>query len=287
MEKTFDHCNKCRKDDDSALIHCAVCAYPYHVKCVAPKLSVKTCDDLIANNNFHFYCDAHQSLCVHKLLNRISLLERKLRVCLAPLNDISNELDKHRSDLEQSGYNKSAAPIHEDQIVATPSIEVADPLLHPEIDGTSMHTSFSNITLRRQPKKRPNDPSIDHESPKSKRRSPTPTRSPDIDQRQEHQNAPTLKCLKPQRAVFLSGFETDTTVEDIKVYIEYYARTRLNINIRKMKFHVQSRSAVFVINVGTDDEAFELLCDPHFWPSHANCREYDFFRSRKRQQQDL
>lgn len=79
MEKSFNICNKCRKDDDQPVIHCAVCCYPFHMKCIAPKLTVKTFDDVMSLPGFQFYCDDHLNLCVHKLLNRISLLEKNLR----------------------------------------------------------------------------------------------------------------------------------------------------------------------------------------------------------------
>ncbi|KAL5282300.1 hypothetical protein ACFFRR_005469 [Megaselia abdita] len=115
MEKTFDVCNKYRKEDNCALIHCAVCSYPFHVKCVAPKLTVKACDKLILNTSFHFYCDDHQNFCGHKLLNRISSLERKFRKCVEPLTEISAELDKHQTELSTSGYNSLNVDIN-DQI---------------------------------------------------------------------------------------------------------------------------------------------------------------------------
>lgn len=292
MEKSFDYCNKCRKEDDSALIHCAVCAHPYHVKCVAPKLTIKACDDLVANNSFHFYCADHQNLCVHKLLNRIALLERKLRVCLEPLSDIRNELDKHQADLVKSGYSKSEPAVTQISKVIAPTPIPPENEVSEVLEPVT-HESSTNVTLRRSNRKRQNDCGIIHTSPKRLRSSPSLVTSnvdhiPPFDQneRSPSENPPILKCITPQKAVFLSGFDPATSVDDIQVYIEYYARTRLKINIRKMKFNVQSRSAVFVINVGTDLDAFKLLCDPNFWPSHANCREYDFFRSRKRLQQD-
>lgn len=283
MGKTFDYCNKCGMEDNAALIHCAVCSHPYHVRCVAPKLTVKSCDELIANENFHFYCDEHKNLCVHKLLNRISLLERKFRICLDPLSDISNELEKHQSDLIDSGYNKSEEPVQTNNIDILP---VTTDSAAPE---TVMHQSFSNITLRRPSRKRQSESgATNHDSPKRRRDSQTLNLSSGStlrDQERSPTRAPTLKCIKPQRAVFLSGFEQDTTIDDIQSYIDYYGRPQLKVSIRKMKFHVQSRSAVFVLNVGTDEILFNLLCNPDFWPSHANCREYDFFRSRRRPQQ--
>lgn len=81
MNKNVVVCKKCFKKNGSPLIHCAVCSYPFHVSCVAPKLSKNAGNELIANENFHFYCEEHKNLCVHKLLNRISLLETKIEAC--------------------------------------------------------------------------------------------------------------------------------------------------------------------------------------------------------------
>lgn len=170
MEKSFDFCNKCRKDDNCALVHCAVCSFPFHVKCVAPKLTVKACDDLVANPSFHFYCEDHLNLCVHKLLNRISKLERKFKVCIEPLSDISSELEKHQADLKKLGYNKSASPSTKEVAVATsPSYELqpieAAPN-RPQTDGKrgSLH---SNVTLRGHNRDRANTEATNGNDPSS------------------------------------------------------------------------------------------------------------------------
>lgn len=296
MNKSFDYCNKCGKADDAAVIHCAVCSYPYHAKCVAPKLTIKACDDLISNNNFQFYCDDHQNLCVHKLLNRISLLERKFRICLEPLTEINCVLDKHQSDLAEAGYNKSTVVEQGDLVPAT-------------ITSAVQNRETQNVTLRRPNKKRMNNRTITQNSPNPHSTSSMPLESPinsgvdcqqtqhaiSFSQQHHSQNAtefdrqqepPTLVCVAPKRGIFLSGFEPNTTTEDIQTYIEYYAKDSLNINIRKMKFHDQSRSAVFVIYVGRDENAFNILCDSSFWPQQANCREYDFFRQRLQSNRD-
>jgi hypothetical protein len=291
MEKSFDFCNKCRKIDNGALIHCAVCSYPYHVKCIAPKLTVKACDDLIANNNFHFYCDDHSELCVHKLLNRISKLERKFRTCVEPLNDISNELDKHQQHLNNSGYNIGVKPNTKDAAVSTSptrEMKMAEVTV-PNSVVEKRGSLNSNVTIRHRQNKNNKTPvihNIDHNQdaiilPDSDVSDQLVTVSVEIPRIEEHREPPTLVCVSPRKAVFLSGFDPNTSTEDIMKYIEFYIHPGLNINVRKMKFHEKSRSAVFVIYVGTDEAMFNRLCDNNFWPRHANCREYEFFRNRQ------
>lgn len=293
MEKTFDVCNKCHVHNNSALVHCAVCSYPFHVKCVAPKLTVKACDDLISNPCFNFYCEEHQNLCVHKLLNRISSLERKFRMCVEPLTDISNELDKHQDQLVKSGYNKSS----NEEVTNVEVNTVPTPVQCETLNVSPMQqqsesniSACSNITFRRSNKRRQNTNSSQQESPKRQENirllsEAVATTSQNFTSLSPVQDVPTLRCVQPKRAIFLSGLEPDTSTEDVLSYIGHKTKTRLNINIRKMKFNTQSRSAVFVIYVGTDENIFNLLCDPSFWPDRLNCREYDFFRQRPEQRQ--
>lgn len=311
MEKSFNYCNKCGKEDNCAMIHCAVCSYPFHAKCVAPKLTVKACDELVIHPNFNFYCDEHLNYCVHKLLNRISSLEKKFRKCAGPLKEITDELDNHQVQLFESGYNK---PIIAEKPTCSADLPVSIQPNHGRVEAnTSPSSSFSqvepsapftissNITLRRSNLKRGNNETIKQISPKRPR---TGTILMDIEesptgnsnntnvmdnqalqlqlpqQPANSENIPTLRCVKPQRAIFLSGLDPETTTEDIIVYANHKAREPLEISIRKMKFNVQARSAVFVIYVGTDENMFHKLCDSSFWPDRIHCREYDFFRQR-------
>jgi hypothetical protein len=286
--KSFEFCNKCKKEDNCALIHCAVCSYPYHAKCVAPKLTVKACDELVANNNFQFYCDDHQSLCVHKLLNRINLLERKFRKCTEPLVDITNELDKHQADLTTSGYNKvSVIPptltVTDNHAQASTTISTSVTLQPSQNENElNIHHNTSNVTLRRHTQKRINYDQTDQQSQledlsrQVHDNSPLPAES-DI-------QAPVLRCIEPRRAIYLSGLEPDTSSNDILAYIEYKVKAKLDINIRKMQFHTESRAAVFVIYVGNSLPNFKLLCNSSFWPDRVHCREYDFFRKHQKHQ---
>lgn len=302
MNKSFDFCNKCRIDDNSALVHCAVCSYPFHVKCVAPKLTVKACDELVANPSFHFYCEDHRNLCVHKLLNRISMLERKFRSCIEPLSDISNELDKHQTELNNAGYIITEKPATKEAAVATsPSHEIKSIEVLSSQRDEKRGSFASNITLRNSNTKRTYSQVINQEAPMRQNElsdsnpkhsdgnattemsSPLSidTAAPLINRRTE---PPNLVCVAPKKAVFLSGFDPTTTIEDILDYIKFYVKPEPNLNIRKMKFNEQSRSAVFVIYVGYDENIFNILCDNSFWPRYANCREYDFFRNRQQSQ---
>lgn len=184
-------------------------------------------------------------------------------------------MDKHQLDLQTSGYKKSSAPptteastdVTDQTLQQNGNVSRVKPKLHsqPNIQngpGTSNQQASSNSN---------NANTLNSDAQTTPAVLPT--------------EPPTLNCVPPRRAIYLSGFNPETTIDDIHSYVNYYANAILEINIRKMKFHQQSRSAVFVIYVGTDENNFNLLCNRNFWPQFANCREYDFFRSRRVSQQ--
>jgi hypothetical protein len=312
MTKSFDHCNKCGKEDDRALIHCAVCSYPYHPKCVASKLTIKACDDLIANDNFQFYCDDHKNLCVHKLLNRISLLERKFRVCLEPLESITNELDKHQTDLAESRYEiATVLPQSEVNSTASSLLEHPDSIA-PE---TPIHQSFSNVTIRRSQKNRQNGSIANTNS--STENISTPDRSfsnTAMDNDKQKTTSKTLHSsdastrlnlpstsastnqvlaspstepsleetcgitvVPPPKAIFLSRLGADVSKEQVEKFIKTKIPNAVGLSVRKMLFKSPREYSTFVVNTGNNAEVFNTVVDSSFWPALTVVKEFQHF----------
>jgi hypothetical protein len=290
MEKSFEICNKCHKNDSCALIHCVVCAYPFHVKCIAPKLTVKACDDLVANSNFHFYCDDHSDLCVHKLLNRISKLERKFRPCIEPLTDISKELDTHQLHLKNSGYNTAAKPNTKDAAVSTSPSRGRESLNLSSQPVEKRGSLSSNITIRR--KKNHITSEVEHNGLPNQIHGLSSDTIVDVETQCEainpistaSQSSATLgskavnnnilTTVNPSRNVFLSGLSPDTTEEQVNLYINTNYEALIPVNVKKMRLKEDADHSSFIILTGRNKTLFENLVKPSFWPSEAIVHQF-------------
>lgn len=91
-------------------------------------------------------------------------------------------------------------------------------------------------------------------------------------------SVPVLKCIPPPRSIFLSGFDPELTEKDVKDYVSYNLDPEIELNVRRMIFKEPKPYASFVIAAGRDEDLFEALCNPRFWPEHAIVHEYEFFR---------
>lgn len=71
-------CNICNIADASPVIHCSVCCNAFHYKCTFPDVPESTFYHLVNMPGMHWYCPADRNLRVSALLDRLSLMERKL-----------------------------------------------------------------------------------------------------------------------------------------------------------------------------------------------------------------
>lgn len=93
-----------------------------------------------------------------------------------------------------------------------------------------------------------------------------------------NESVPVLKCIPPPRSIFLSGFDPELTEKDVKDYVSYNLDPEIELNVRKMIFKEPKPYGSFVIAAGRDEDLFEALCNPGFWPENAIVHEYEFFR---------
>lgn len=98
MSKLKDCCNICRVIDEGPLVSCAICKFPYHMKCVQPKLTIKNFDTILATPGFYYYCPDHHNLSAHKVLQKFSSMESKF---FKYISDISEDLSKFREDVNK------------------------------------------------------------------------------------------------------------------------------------------------------------------------------------------
>lgn len=71
-------CNTCKFSDASPVIHCSVCCSAFHYKCTFPEVPVSTFEHLAKMSGMQWICPSDRELTVSKLLDQLSLMERKL-----------------------------------------------------------------------------------------------------------------------------------------------------------------------------------------------------------------
>jgi len=81
-----------------------------------------------------------------------------------------------------------------------------------------------------------------------------------------------LKVVAPKKAIFVSRLSPDTTVDDIKHYINSKASKNLDLNISKFNFAYSRIKASFKIHVPS--ESFGDIVNPTFWPPNTIVHEY-------------
>lgn len=318
-EHTMDCCNICRISNRSPLVTCSVCKLPFHMKCVAPKMTIKDFDTFLATPGFFFYCEKHCDLSVHKLLKRLATIEEKFKRCFSEINEelkdfhgalhagnlnceatIDNAISSKAllptvasaSKMKNSGKNSCVAEKCPKESTLSLSVEPIQPdLSSPNISTTpyqspmfdSTPTSFEpNDILINQVNIAPSQitrPTFAEMA--SVNSSAGLTCHSDANSAITTDGVPSLHFISPNKNVFLSGVHPSTTEVNIKSYIDFNTHKNTNLTIRKMKFNDVRPYASFVINVGRDPELFNIINNRSFWPQNAIVREFDqFFRKR-------
>lgn len=81
-------CNSCNICDASPVIHCSVCCSAFHYKCMFPDVPESMYEHLVDMQGIVWHCPADRDLTVSKLLDRISLMERKLMDCPSSFDEV-------------------------------------------------------------------------------------------------------------------------------------------------------------------------------------------------------
>lgn len=81
-----------------------------------------------------------------------------------------------------------------------------------------------------------------------------------------------LRVIPPPKSIFISRLASETTVEDIK----YYINTNLNsqVEILTCKFSYTQTRSITSFKITVSPEVYDKLIDPCFWPINTLVREY-------------
>ena len=287
LDNSWNYCRKCKIDDDKPRVHCVVCSASFHYKCVLPKVTVKATDEIVKSINFHFYCDSHRNLSVHKLLSTMDSLERKFKMCMKSMEEMSEELSTHKNNLNNFVYNKTASSVSQDSshIVnenLASNTGSTTPTVLPEDEGA--HSSSQQVRSRSST---PRFLTVPTTVPVS----PTPLASP-IYLSPLSPNAPItltpatsngeLIAAIPQKTIFVTGLDVNTGTDVVKQYIQsrYDVSNVQGFHVHKMRVDASKGYSSFKIFLGRNELMFNNLLKRDFWPQGISAHE--FFRRQPR-----
>jgi hypothetical protein len=96
--------------------------------------------------------------------------------------------------------------------------------------------------------------------------SPVPNKAP-----KTVPNTKALVVVKPKKLVFVSRLAPDTSIEDVKTYIQSKISVT-NVVVEKFKFNYSRDIASFKISIPADN--FQSVCSGTFWPPDLIVKEY-------------
>lgn len=88
-----------------------------------------------------------------------------------------------------------------------------------------------------------------------------------------------LRFLPPRKSIFLSRCVSETTVEDIKNYIQSKLNYDADISIHKFSYSQPRSITSFKITPSPD--IYDQIVDPSFWPMYTLVKEYIFKENRR------
>lgn len=101
-----------------------------------------------------------------------------------------------------------------------------------------------------------------------------------------------LVAVAPDKAIFVSRLNTNTTAEAVKNYIgkRYNISSLSGFHVHKLRSDATSSFSSFKIFVGQNNHLYTTLMNEHFWPGNVNVREFvtrEYFQRRSKPHTDL
>lgn len=310
-----ENCNICHKASRSPLVNCAVCKYPYHMKCVAPNSTIKDFDGLLSTPGFYFYCKNHHNLSVHKLLKRISSIEEKFKKCFSEVNDelasfqeslqscelenmpfekisISNTNDSPltttKSHINGKAKRKSSEEVSDDPPKRSKdaSLVTEKQILSPSLPIVIVSSQQTTTNVIAEPTS-PTYQQTSLPSTSSNTHSIGVASQANSNLELSNQLENNLFALPKRRRVFLSHLPVETSEKAIENHLRKINIPVDQVSIEKFKFKTPRRYSSFVINV-ENDGTFQHLLNPSNWPVGTIVHEYntrsDFQNNQRRRQ---
>lgn len=287
MSRSGYYCNHCKKDHEDRMVICFACDETFHAKCLG--LNGNLADKITHERGIHFYCERHRSISVSDLLKKLSKLQefhRKFSLLVGEYDDV---LNADFSSINQS-LRREHPVISLVEELPRKSTRIAAkniPNYSPNTESNKKSTS-RNMTLSIP------DTPIAPETPVAQAEVPAEpllTSTSDILALQAHQHVDDqddiLVAAAPEKAVFVSRLQSDTTVEAVRNYIgkRYNVSNITGFHIHKLRSDPSSSFSSFKIFVGHCENLFLTLTNEQFWPGNVIARE--FFRRRKRHNVDI
>lgn len=313
-------CNICNIADASPVIHCSVCCNAFHYKCTFPGVPASMYDHLVNMLGIQWYCPTDRDLSVSKLLDRLSLMERKLMerpssfddvfcgaitkpshtktspLPVIPESSVSTGRRILRSkrnataDIEEIPKKKprenktiKSTPSSSGAKAVSPAAEYGKP---PEAGPPAVAIAFPSVAAKSS---EPITTTLQRESSSSVPSSATnkdllrvvpPVKKTAAIVQPSGSVDNMLVVVPPNRSIFLSRLGLETSVDDIKQYISDKLAISTGFGIRKFESHGSTFSS-FLLRC--DDSIYETLLNSKNWPRNMKVERFFQRRSHRKQ----
>lgn len=269
---------KCRNKSDDVMVACWLCESVYHAKCV--DLSARTVDNLHENKGLRWCCkncilfDVEFYKFFKSTKSTLDELGNDLKNLNTKFLNYRNLFDK--APCSPKGKKKTLTS----SLVSKPnSIEISDisgaslvttPVLTPSYDFVESVPSVCGTASSTKTREISSGTIL--VSPQPLQNSCIPTNLNPSVPAYNTSTAPTLKVIPPKRIIFAARFDSNTSTDAVKRYICFKIGNDIDLSVYKFKYSNQRRKSSFKIIV--NEENFDSVVNPDFWPKNALIREY-------------
>lgn len=301
-------CNSCNIADASPVIHCSVCCKAFHYKCIFPEVPANLFDFFVNMKGLQWFCPEDSHFSVSNLLDKLSLMQRKLMAQYSTFDNILSSSGIVKSSVQiqtsptltpTSGRRimrpKRAArdeilklvPVKRKKFTKSPVEHTSQPNVQAVYQKNDAHIKSQPITEVSAKcltlAKAPVDSSCsfpDTEDLVNSNTLPLDEESPNVITEQVADKTSCddlLVVVPPTRSIFLSRLQINTTVDNIKRYISEKLSISTGFGVRKFDLPGSNYSS-FLLRC--EDSIYETLIDNKNWPQ--NMKVEQFFQKRSR-----
>lgn len=157
-------------------------------------------------------------------------------------------------------------------IKGRPTTPVTSPLVFP--NGTSASSQHHIVTSNKNNKTSTTacPPALPQSSNQSSSASSMPPSVINVSQPSHG-----ITVVAPPRSIFLSRLGVEVTGPQVEKFIREKTSSTANIGVRKMLFREPREFSSFEVTIKDDEELYNIVLSPDFWPALTAVREFKHF----------
>lgn len=295
-------CNKCNIADASPVIHCSVCCCAFHYKCVFCDVPETIFEHLVNLNGFQWYCPSDRDFTTSKLLDRLSLMERKLMEKPSSFDDVFNDVvlgaastaqaanpTSEREKRKQVRSRKRAigSPSEAQEVIPAKKGKQSSAVSDPGVQLTAAKQPVNKKTVSFPTLQShdnnddvvaslPNDQAVLRVDPPVQHNTikevvATPQDNATSNDSSQHSKLVVVPRIK-RRTIYISRLGPETSSDEVKLHIKENFPASKEVRITKFEGEIFTKYSSFIISC--EEEDFKGLLNRSQWPSGMDVREF-------------